>query len=141
MILILLLFTVIIFPFQTQLYFLGVSIKKYNKRFHTIFSTMWIMFVFFVIKSPNYWYWISTRNMLSNFCCWRFFYILCASIYFLVEDSMSALIIYYISLDFIYWLNSNSLSFSDGITNPQKSLFLHTFSWDLSLFSVLKEWR
>ena len=42
--------------------------------------------------------------------------------------------------DFIYWLNSNILSFSDGITIPQKSLFLHTFSWDLSLFSVLMEW-
>ena len=44
--------------------------------------------------------------------------------------------------DFIYWLKSNILSFSDGITIPQKSVifykFLHTFSWDLSLFSVLK---
>ena len=39
-----------------------------------------------------------------------------------------------------YWLNSNILSFSDDITIPQ-SLFLHTFSWDLSLFSVLKKWR
>ena len=48
---------------------------------------------------------------------------------------------YGILSDFIYWLNSNILSFSDGITIPQKSLFLHTFSWDLSLFSVLKEWR
>ena len=43
--------------------------------------------------------------------------------------------------DFIYWLNSNILSFSDGIGIPQKSLFLPTFSWDLSLFLVLKEWR
>ena len=40
----------------------------------------------------------------------------------------------------IDWLNCNVLSFSDGITIPQKSLFLETFSWDLSLFSVLKEW-
>ena len=31
------------------------------------------------------------------------------------------------------------LSFSDGITIPQKSLLLHTFSGDESLFSVLKE--
>ena len=48
---------------------------------------------------------------------------------------------YGILSNFIYWLNSNILSFSDGITMPQKSLFLFTFSWDLSLFSVLKEWR
>ena len=41
--------------------------------------------------------------------------------------------------DFMYWLNSNILSFSDDITIPQKSLFLHTFPWDLNLFSVLKE--
>ena len=43
--------------------------------------------------------------------------------------------------DFIYWLNSNTLSFSDGITIPQKSSFLNTFSWDLSFLSVLIEWR
>ena len=48
---------------------------------------------------------------------------------------------YGILSDFIYWLNSNILSFSYGITIPQKSLFSHTFSWDLSLFSVLEEWR
>ena len=43
--------------------------------------------------------------------------------------------------DFIYWLNSIILFFSDGITIPQKPLFLHTFSWDLSLFAILKEWK
>ena len=52
---------------------------------------------------------------------------------------------YGILSDFIYWLkyrfNSNILSFSDDIKIPQKSLFLHTFSWDLSLLSALKEWR
>ena len=48
---------------------------------------------------------------------------------------------YGILSDFMYWFNSNILSFSDGITIQQKSLFLHTFSRDLSLFFVLKEWR
>ena len=48
---------------------------------------------------------------------------------------------YGISSGFIYWLNSYILSFSDGITISQKLLLLHTFSWDLSLFSVLIEWR
>ena len=43
--------------------------------------------------------------------------------------------------DFIYCLNSNILFFSDVIAIPQKSLFSQTFSWDLSLFSALKEWR
>ena len=43
--------------------------------------------------------------------------------------------------DFIYCLNSNIVSFSEGIAIPQKSLFLHALLWDLSLFSVLKEWR
>ena len=48
---------------------------------------------------------------------------------------------YGILSDFVSWLNSNALSFSNGITVLQKPLFLHTFSCDLSLFSVLKEWR
>ena len=39
---------------------------------------------------------------------------------------------YGILSDFIYWLNSNILSFSDGIIIPQKYLFLYTFSWDLN---------
>ena len=42
---------------------------------------------------------------------------------------------------FIYWLSSNILSFSNGIKISQKSLFLHTFSCDLSLFSAVKVWR
>ena len=48
---------------------------------------------------------------------------------------------YSILLDFVYWSNSDILSFSDGITVPKKSIFLYTFSWELSLLSVLKEWR
>ena len=48
---------------------------------------------------------------------------------------------YDISSDFIYWLNSNIFYFSDGITITQKYLFLHTSSWDLIIFFVLKEWK
>ena len=48
---------------------------------------------------------------------------------------------YDILSNFIYWLNSNILPFSDGTTIPQKSLFFDTFSWDLNLFSILKESR
>ena len=55
---------------------------------------------------------------------------------------------YKVFSDFMYWLNFNILFFSVGITIPQNSFtyfvckrFLHTFSWDLSLFYVLKEWR
>ena len=47
---------------------------------------------------------------------------------------------YGILSEFIYWFISNILSFSDGTTIPDKSLFLHNFSWSLSLFSVVKEW-
>ena len=41
----------------------------------------------------------------------------------------------------IYWLNFNILFFWVGRTIPQKPLIWHIFSWHLSLFSVLKEWR
>ena len=40
--------------------------------------------------------------------------------------------------DLINWLNSNIISFSDGIEISQKSSFLHNFY--ISLCSVLKEW-
>ena len=46
----------------------------------------------------------------------------------------------FIFWDFIFWLNFDILLFWDGHTIAQKSSFLHTFSWHLSLFSVLKEW-
>ena len=48
---------------------------------------------------------------------------------------------YSILSEFIFWLKSDILPFSDDIKIPWKSLYLHTFSWDLSLFSVLKEQR
>ena len=48
---------------------------------------------------------------------------------------------YGILSNFIYWVNCYILSFSDGITIPQYSLLLHTFSWDLGLLSVLRKWR
>ena len=41
--------------------------------------------------------------------------------------------------DFIYRSNCNILSFGDGITIPQKSLFSQASFGDLSLFLVAKE--
>ena len=38
--------------------------------------------IFYFIKSPYSWHWISLRNMLTYFCCWRIFWITCTSIYF-----------------------------------------------------------
>ena len=48
---------------------------------------------------------------------------------------------YDILSNFIYWLNSNILSFPGGITVLKKSLFLHTFSWDLNLFFCSKRMK
>ena len=42
---------------------------------------------------------------------------------------------------FMYWLSSSILPFSDDNPIPEKCSVLHTFSWDVSLFSALKEWR
>ena len=36
--------------------------------------------------------------------------------------------------EFMYQLNCNLLSMVDGISIPQKSLLLNTFSWDPGLF-------
>ena len=43
--------------------------------------------------------------------------------------------------ELIHRLNSTKFYFSNGNTILPKSLFLHTFSWDLSLFYILMEWR
>ena len=47
---------------------------------------------------------------------------------------------YGILSDIIYWLNSNKLSFLMAL-QLHKNIYFCIFSWDLSLFSVLKEWR
>ena len=100
------------------------------------------MFVFYMIKFPNCWHWIFARNTLIYFCSWRNFWIIYTSIYFFNQRFYVSInnIWYFIWYFISYWLNSNILSFSDGITILQKSLFLPTFSWDSSWFSFLKEW-
>ena len=110
MILILLLWTVTVFSFQNQLYFLRVLLKKYKTFSPNLVHDIQSMFLS-VIKSLNFWHLISARNMLTYFCCWSFFWVICTSIYFFIRDSMSAKIIYGILSDFIYWLSSNILSF------------------------------
>ena len=42
--------------------------------------------------------------------------------------------------DFIFWLNSNKLSFLMAL-QLHKNVHFYILLWDLSLFSVLKEWR
>ena len=80
-ILILVFLTVTFCSFQNQLYFLRVLWKKY-KTFSYNLPTISSMSFFYVVKSPNFWHWIFTRNMLSNFCCWRILRINRTYIYF-----------------------------------------------------------
>ena len=74
------------------------------------------------------------QNFFIQFFRWKYVYLLYDILNFLYD-----IILHGIFSDFIYCLNSYFLSFPQGITIPQKSLFLHAFSWDLSLLSVLKE--
>ena len=53
-------------------------------------------------------------------------------IYFSIKDSRSLLIIHGVLSELIHWLSFNILSFWVGKVIPQKSLFLHIFSWHLS---------
>ena len=62
------------------------------------------------------------------------------SIFYIIH-SRSALIIIGALSDFLYWFNSNILVSSEGIITLQKSLVLHYFLCNSSLFSVSKEWR
>ena len=99
------------------------------------------MLVFYFIKCAKCWHCIYTRNRLTHFCCWRIFWVICIPIYFFHLSFNVSINMYDMLCDFIYWLNSYMLFFSDGITLSKKSLFLHSFSWKLSLFSVLKQWK
>ena len=74
------------------------------------------MSVFCVIKCQDYCHWISARN---------------------IGLFVQPFVLSY----FMYWLSSSILPFSYGNPIPEKCSVLHTFSWDVSLISVLKEWR
>ena len=119
------------FSFQNILYFLRVH--KIFSEYKVCFSSMW--------SNPQ----IVDIEYLQGICCpifdvEEFSKLSAYPSIFLIKDLMSAQIIYGIISDFMYWLNSN-ISFSDAITILQKSLFLHTFSWDLGLFFVLNTIR
>ena len=114
------------FSFHIQLYFWVISYKTFSynllcdKKYVCCLKVRLFVCLFIHIK------------YLQGICSpiffgWRIFWIIFTFIYFCHQR-------------FIFWLNSKILSFSDGFTIPQKSLFLHTFSWNVNLFSVLKEW-
>ena len=75
------LLTVTFFSFQNQLFFLCVLLKI-HKTFSCYFFLDTKYACFYMVKLPDCWHWISSRNIFSNFCCWRFFWIVCAAIYF-----------------------------------------------------------
>ena len=60
--------------------------------------------------------------------------------FFSMKHSRSAQVINCVLSVFWYRLNSSILMSSEE-TTLQKSLFSHTFLWDLRLFSVAMEWR
>ena len=78
-----------IFFFLNSVYFLRALLKNHRTFSHNLFHDI-NMFVFHMIKSPNCWYWISARNVLAYFCCWRIFWIFSHPSIFLVNDSISA---------------------------------------------------
>ena len=97
------------------------------------------MLLFYLIKCSYSRHRISANNMFTCFCCWRYFQIDCTSICFFKQR-------FKISINNVWhfiWphvlINFNILSFSNGITIPQETLFSHTFSWDLNLFPVQKK--
>ena len=61
--------------------------------------------------------------------------------FFSIKHSRSAQVINCVLSIFWYRLNSSILMSSEETTALQKSLFSHTFLWDLRLFSVAMEWR
>ena len=82
-----------ILSLKNQLCCLRVLLKKYKTFLYNLFYD--IKYVCFLCDQmakivdidlwsnvPNCWDWISTRNMLTYFCCWRIFWIICTSIYF-----------------------------------------------------------
>ena len=85
-ILVLLLLILTFSSFQNQLFFSGFPFKIHKTFSYNLFHDM---FVFYVIKCPNLWRWTITGNMLTYFCCWRIFLIICTSIFW-AKDSISA---------------------------------------------------
>ena len=83
------LLTATLFSFQKQLFFVRVLLNNYETFSCNLFHG--IKYVcFYMVKFPDCRRWISARNMLSNFCWWIFFRIICTSIYFLTRHSRLA---------------------------------------------------
>ena len=106
--------------------------------FHTIFTSAYIMLVFYVSKSRYCRHWKTWWNMFACFCCRWIFRILLHPSTFSIIHSRSEQIINGVLSDFWYWLNSNILVSSEGIITLQKFLFSHTFLCDSSLFFFSK---
>ena len=71
-----------IFFFKKFKYICSMFSQETVKLFHTIFTPVEAMLVFYLIKYLHSWHWIFAGNVFSYFCCWLYFQIFCTSIYF-----------------------------------------------------------
>ena len=140
-ILLLHLLTVSFFPFQKQLYFWRVFLKKHKTFSYDLFHD--IKYVYFLYDQiPQ----IVDMECPQGICLPIFvvkeFSGLFArpSIFFNQRLKVSVNNIWHF-IWFHILIKFYTSFFSDGITTSQKCLSLHTFSWNLSLFSVLKKFR
>ena len=68
--------------FKKSIMFFACSLKEVQNFFIQSFLRYKVCLFSLWSNGPNCWDWISTRNMLTYFCCWRIFWIICTSIYF-----------------------------------------------------------
>ena len=96
------------------------------------------------MRSQNYFKQLSQRYKMCLFSAWsnaKMFVIEYPQGILFFEESPGLFAHLSALSDFMYWLSSSILPFSDDNPIAEKCSVLHTFSWDVSLFSVLKEWR
>ena len=122
-----LLLMITFYSFQNQLYFLRILINKYKSfSFNPFHNIKYACFLYDQIPKLLDMEYLQGRCS-PIFAVEDFSRLFVHHSIFLSKDSISAYIICSILSDFIYWLSSNILSFSDGMEIPQKSLFLHDF--------------
>ena len=128
------------FFFLELIFFIACSLRDLQNFFITIFSSVYVMLIYYASK---WWYcrhWKTWWNMLAYFCCRWIFRIIFTS--FNLFYYTLKICIYRINgdiLDFWYWLNSNILVSFEGITTLQKSYYILFMRF--KILSVAKERR
>ena len=139
----------IFFLFKIKFFHCVLS-YKFTKRFHAIFTSMHIMFIFYAPKQRYCRHWKTWWNMFAHFCCRRIFRIICCRWIFRIIFASISLFYYTLKISiksewcfirFSVLIKFWYFSVFRRDCNATRIFILTYFFMRWSLFFVLKEWK